>query len=157
MGRAPYTVIPRGLPSVLIGALTVGLVMPTRSCPTCSAPSASSIGVAISFYGRFAVNIVGFWLMDTRGVRTLYMVTSDVPGRAVRAGRDVPRTGCSTIAYCTPFPSILQTPIDVISGQVDGHEAVATVGMQVVLAGRDVPAGRVLLNAGRRKLVVQGG
>ena len=33
MGRALYTVIPRGLPSVLVGALTFGLVMPTTVLP----------------------------------------------------------------------------------------------------------------------------
>ena len=33
LGRAAYTLIPRGVPSVLIGALTVGLVMPDTVLP----------------------------------------------------------------------------------------------------------------------------
>ena len=32
--------------------------------------------MTLSFYCRFAVNVLGFWLLDTRGLRTLYMVVS---------------------------------------------------------------------------------
>jgi ABC-2 type transport system permease protein len=114
------------------------------------------LGVAISFYGRFAVNIVGFWLMDVRGVRSLYMVTS-----TFLAGLYVPVAmfpeWLHTLAYLTPFPSVLQSPIDVVSGHVTGAEAFATVGMQVFWLAATCLVGRVLLNAGRHKLVVQGG
>jgi ABC-2 type transport system permease protein len=156
MGRALYTVIPRGLPSVLVGALTFGLVMPTTVLPYVLGTTSIVIGVAISFYGRFAVNIVGFWLMDVRGVRSLYMVTS-----TFLAGLYVPVSmfpdWLRTLAYLTPFPSILQSPIDVLSGHVTGTEAFLTVGMQLFWLAVTCLIGRVLLNAGRQKLVVQGG
>ena len=62
-----------------------------------------------------------------------------------------------TLAYLTPFPSILQSPIDVLSGHVTGTEAFLTVGMQLFWLAVTCLIGRVLLNAGRQKLVVQGG
>jgi len=34
LGRAAYSLIPRGIPSVLVGALTVGIALPTESLPT---------------------------------------------------------------------------------------------------------------------------
>lgn len=156
LGRAAYTVIPRGLPSVLVGALTFGLVMPTALMPYVLGLVSIVVGVAISFYGRFAVNVVGFWLMDVRGVRSLYMVSS-----TFLAGLFVPvgmfPDWLRTLAYLTPFPSILQSPIDVVSGHVTGAEAFATVAMQLFWLAVTCLIGRAVLNAGRQKLVVQGG
>ena len=156
LGRAAYTFLPRGLPSVLVGALTFGLVMPTTVLPYALGLISIAIGVAISFYCRYAVNICGFWLLDTRGVRTLYMVAS-----TFLAGLYVPvalfPSWLHTLAYATPFPSILQTPVDVISGKTVGLEAVALVAMQLGWLAATCLLGRALTNAGRRKLVVQGG
>ena len=156
MGRAAYTLIPRGLPSVLIGALTLGLVLPDTLLPYLLGTVSIVVGVAISFYGRYAVNILGFWLMDTRGARTLYMVTS-----GFLAGLYVPVAlfpgWLHTVAYCTPFPSILQTPINVISGQVVGAESALAVAMQLGWLVAVCLLGRWLTSAGRRKLVLNGG
>jgi ABC-2 type transport system permease protein len=156
MGRAAYTLIPRGLPSVLIGALTVGLVMPTDVLPYVLGILSIIMGVAISFYGRYAVNVLGFWLLDTRGARTLYIVTS-----GFLAGLYVPVSlfpgWLHTLAYCTPFPSILQTPINVISGKDVGVDAALDVAMQLGWLVAVGLVGRLLTSAGRRKLVVQGG
>lgn len=156
LGRAAFTLIPRGLPSVLIGALTVGLVMPSGVLPYVLGVVSIGIGIAISFYCRFAVNTVGFWLLDTRGVRALYMVTS-----TFLAGLYVPVAlfpgWLHALAYATPFPSILQVPVNVITGQTAGLEAVQSVGIQVVWLVVTCLAGRALTAAGRYKLVVQGG
>lgn len=156
MGRAVYSFIPRGVPSVLVGALTFGLVMPTTVLPYVLGALSIVIGVAISFYCRYAVNVVGFWLLDTRGVRSLYMVTS-----TFLAGLFVPvglfPGWLHTFAYATPFPSILQIPIDVISGTVTGADAFAVVGIQLCWLAATCLVGRLLTDAGRHKLVVQGG
>jgi ABC-2 type transport system permease protein len=156
LGRAAYTLIPRGVPSVLIGALTVGLILPTSVLPYLLGIVSIIAGVALSFYGRYAVNILGFWLLDTRGARTLYMVTS-----GFLAGLYVPvglfPGWLHTVAYCTPFPSILQTPINVITGKVVGAEAAVDVAVQLGWLLVIGLLGRWLTSAGRRKLVVQGG
>ncbi len=150
LGRAAYTLIPRGVPSVLIGALTLGLVLPDTLLPYVLGTLSIVIGVAISFYGRYAVNILGFWLMDTRGARTLYMVTS-----GFLAGLYVPVAlfpgWLHTLAYWTPFPSILQVPINVISGQDTGVTAVVDLVMQVGWLAATCLLGRALTNAGRRR------
>ena len=156
MGRAAYTLIPRGVPSVLIGALTLGLVLPHTALPYLLGTVSIVAGVAISFYCRYAVNILGFWLMDTRGARTLYMVTS-----GFLAGLYVPvglfPGWLHTVAYCTPFPSVLQTPIDVLSGKVAGVDAALIVVAQLGWLVMVCLLGRRLTSAGRRKLVLNGG
>ncbi len=156
LGRAAYSMIPRGVPSVVVGALTFGLVMPTTALPYAMGLVSIVIGVTISFYCRYAVNVVGFWLLDTRGVRALYMVTS-----TFLAGLYVPVAlfpgWLHSLAYATPFPSILQSPVDVISGKVTGLDALAVVGMQVFWLAVTCLVGRALTSAGRQRLVVQGG
>jgi len=156
MGRAAYTLIPRGIPSVLIGALTVGLVLPAAPLPYVLGLVSVVGGVAVSFYGRYAVNVLGFWLLDTRGARTLYMVTS-----TFLAGLYVPvslfPSWLHTLAYCTPFPSILQTPINVISGRDTGMAAAIDLATQAGWLVVTCLLGRALTGAGRRKLVLNGG
>lgn len=156
LGRSAYTLLPRGLPSVLIGALTLGLAMPRTLLPYVLGSISIVMGVTISFYCRYAVNTLGFWLLDTRGVRTLYMVTS-----TFLAGLYVPVSlfphWLYTIAYWTPFPSMLQVPIDIISGRETGLAALLDLTMQAFWVGVTCLVGRALTNAGRDKLVVQGG
>lgn len=156
MGRAIYTFIPRGVPSVLVGALTVGLVLPAAVLPYVLGLTSVLLGVAISFYCRYAVNVLGFWLLDTRGARTLYMVTS-----TFLAGLFVPvslfPSWLHTIAYCTPFPSILQTPIDILTGRDTGLEGVADLATQGGWLVVTCLVGRALTTAGRRTLVLNGG
>ncbi len=156
LGRAAYTFIPRGLPSVLVGALTVGLAMPTTVLPYVLGVVSIALAVAVSFLCRYAVSILGFWLVETRGVRSLYGVTA-----TFLAGLYVPvhifPGWLSTLAHATPFPSILQSPIDVISGRVTGWDSAQVVATQVFWVLVVCLIGRLLTNAGRRKLEVQGG
>ena len=156
LGRATFTFLPRGLPTVLVGALTVGLALPTSVWPYLLGLVSVTLAVSISFLCGYAVSILGFWLVETRGVRILYAVTS-----AFLAGLFVPvglfPDWLSTVAHATPFPSILQVPIDIISGQVVGTEAVETVAVQCFWVAVTCLLGRALTRAGRHRLEVQGG
>ena len=61
------------------------------------------------------------------------------------------------IARATPFPSMIQTPIDTLSGRVPPEEAAGLLAVQagwVALLGL---AAWAMLRAGTRSLEVQGG
>ena len=94
--------------------------------------------------------------METRGVRSLYGVTS-----SFLAGLFVPvglfPDWLSTLALATPFPSILQVPVNIISGHVVGTEALKAVAVQCFWVVMTCLVGRALTRAGRHKLEVQGG
>lgn len=156
LGRAAFTFLPRGLPTVLVGALTVGLALPSGVTPYLLGMVSVALAVAISFLCGYAVSILGFWLVETRGLRILYAVTS-----AFLAGLFVPvgifPDWLSALARATPFPSILQVPIDIISGRVDGREAIKAVAVQCFWVALTCVIGRALTRAGRHKLEVQGG
>jgi ABC-2 type transport system permease protein len=62
-----------------------------------------------------------------------------------------------TLAAATPFPAMVQTPADVITGRLDGTGALAAVGVQLLWLTAVGGLGRLALRAASRRLVVQGG
>lgn len=156
LGRAVCTLLPRGLPSLLVGTLTFGLALPSTPGPYLLGAISVALAMALSFLSLFALTTIGFWVVETRGLRTLHGV-----GGSFLAGLGVPVHAfpewLRTVAAATPFPSMLQTPVDVLSGRIVGSDAVWAIAVQagwVLVVGA---VGRMLLAAGRRKLEVQGG
>lgn len=157
LGRAAFSFLPRGVPSVLVGALTFGLVMPSSVLPYALGLVSIALAVAVSFLVRFVfVSLPGFWLVETRGLSTLYVVSC-----TFLAGLYVPVSifpdWLRTVAQWTPFPSMLQTPVDVLSGRIVGSEALLAVAVQLCWLVVALAAGWAVLAAARQKLVVQGG
>ncbi|TLF73630.1 ABC transporter permease [Nocardia cyriacigeorgica] len=156
LGRAACTLVPRGVPSVLVGALTFGVTMPTTFGPYVLGAISVVLAVAVSFLCLFAVATTGFWVVETRGIEILYRTCA-----VFLAGLAVPihtfPDWLRTVANATPFPSILQAPVDVLSGRVLGIDALAVVGIQLFWVVAIGALGQMLLRAGRRRLEVQGG
>ncbi|MEU2039627.1 ABC transporter permease [Nocardia niwae] len=156
LGRAACTFLPRGIPSVLVGTLTFGLAMPVTAGPYLLGVMSVLLAVVLSFLCRFLIVLIGFWVVETRGIRVLYYTCG-----TFLAGLFVPvhmfPAWLGALAAATPFPSILQSPIDVLSGRITGAEAFSVVGVQMFWVVVTAIAGRVLLAAGRRRLEVQGG
>jgi ABC-2 type transport system permease protein len=61
------------------------------------------------------------------------------------------------LAYATPFPSMLQTPIDVLSGRVLDAAAAALVVSQLAWLIGLVGLARLIQWRAGQRLVVQGG
>ncbi len=156
LGRAGCTLLLRGLPSVIAGMLTFELGLPDTGAPYLLGTLSVLLAVTMSFLLLFAVSLVGFWLVETRGIRLLYQIVA-----TFLAGLFVPvhlfPGWLYTIAVLTPFPSLLQGPIDVLSGRATGMAAVQILSVQVLWVIAGVALGRLLLRAGRHKLEVQGG
>jgi len=156
VGRSVFALIPRGIPSVLIGALLVGMAAPDDWWAYPLGAVSLLLGITVSATTAYLVGVSGFWLLETRGVAILYMVVS-----GFLAGLFVPIAmfpdWLHLLATVTPFPSILMYPVDVLSGRVDGLAAVALVGLQVLWLAVTVAVGQIATRAGRRRLEVQGG
>ncbi len=156
VGRSLWSLVPRGVPAVLIGALVVGMALP--GSPTAYAAGAVSLllGLVISASTVYALATTGFWLVETRGVQVLYMVIS-----GFFAGLFVPiylfPHWLLVVAQATPFPSMLMYPTDILSGRTAGTAMLAVLGAQMVWLVLVWMLGEVLTMAGRRHLEVQGG
>ncbi|UGT63033.1 ABC transporter permease [Nocardia asteroides] len=157
LGRATCTLLPRGLPTLAVGALVYGgLDLPNTPAPYLLGIVSVLLGTAISSLALFGTAMIGFWVVETRGLRTLHQVLG-----SFLAGLFVPvhlfPGWLGALAAATPFPSVLQAPVDVLSGRVTGTAALAVVGVQLFWVLAMAALGQALLAAGRRKLEVQGG
>ena len=156
LGRAFFQLLSRGLPPLLIGAVTVGVALPQSWTAYPLGLISLFLGVSISFVVRFLVNLIAFWTLDVRGFVGLYIVLV-----GPLCGLFVPvhffPEWLRIIAYATPFPSMLQSPIDVLSGYVLDTAAVAVVGSQLAWLVALVGLARLVQWRAGHRLVVQGG
>lgn len=148
--------LPRGVPSVILGAVTVGLALPTNPLFYPLGAVSLVLGTSVSVATVYLVAVAGFWLVETRGLQVLYMLASGFLG-----GLFVPLAlfpgWLRATASATPFPSMMQFPVDVVSGMGGLAHAASLVAVQFGWLALVVVVGQVLTRAGRRKLEVQGG
>jgi ABC-2 type transport system permease protein len=156
LGRASFQLLSHGLPPLLIGAITIGLALPQSWTAYPLGLISLILAVSISFVVRFLMNLIAFWTIDVRGFVGLYVVLV-----GPLCGLFVPvhlfPEWLRIIAYATPFPSMLQTPIDVLSGWALDLAAVALVGSQLAWLAVLVALARLMQWRAGHRLVVQGG
>jgi ABC-2 type transport system permease protein len=155
-GASLFALIPRGLPSVLLGAVTVGILLPTSPVFYLFGAVSLLLGIAISAATAYLIAVAGFWLVETRGLQILYMLTSGFLGGLYVPIALFPRW-LQIMAAATPFPSFMMYPINVISGIGGVGSAAELMLAQLAWLAGVTAAGQLLTRAGRRKLEVQGG
>ncbi len=156
LGGATCTLLLRGLPCAAAGLLTAQFALGDGIAPYLLGIVSVVAGVALSLLLLFSVGLLGFWLIETRGVRLLYQIVSTFFAGLFFPVHMFPAP-LALLARLTPFPWMLQGPIDVLSGRITGVGAMGVIAAQLAWIGLAVGIGRLLLAAGRRKLEVQGG
>jgi ABC-2 type transport system permease protein len=110
----------------------------------------------LSFGWRFLVSTLGFWVADATGyARLAYFFVLFPSGFAVPLAFMPP--WLQALCNLTPFPSIINTPVEIYLGHVRGAEALTLIGAQIVWLAVLIALGRLAAEAGRRKLTIQGG
>ena len=152
VGRAGFTVLVRFLPPVALGALLFPFRWPAPAVWPWFLVSVL-LALVVSFGLRFLLNATTFWLLDNRGVITLHEVTA-----GALCGLSVPLAffpdWARTLLWATPFPALLQAPIDVFL--VHGP-LWTTLAHQLSWAVALSVAGHFVLRRAVRRVVVQGG
>ncbi|MEU5691202.1 ABC-2 family transporter protein [Actinosynnema sp. NPDC020468] len=152
LGRAGYTLLARLAPPVAFGAIFFPFPWPE---PTTWPLFALSLLLAdtVSFGIRFLLNASTFWLLDNRGIVSCYNVTS-----LLLCGMGVPiaffPTWAQTALASTPFPSMIQSPIDVF---LEHGPQWTTLAHQAFWAAALLALCHLTLTRAVRKVVVQGG
>lgn len=156
VGQSVFALLPRGVPAMLIGGLIIGMTLPDTALPYLLGAISLLIGITVSWATVYLVSVMGFWLIETRGVQILYMIVS-----GFLAGLFVPISffpgWLLAIAQATPFPSMMMYPIDVITARSEGWAALGLLAAQLGWLTAVLLLGALLTRAGRRKLEVQGG
>lgn len=156
LGQSFFSILPRGLPCVAVGALVTGMTLPTTLAPYAFGVISLVLAAVLSFLCRYAVGILGFWVVDPRGIATFSLVLSNFLMGLFLPVAIFPGW-LAALAHATPFPSIMMTPVDVLIGRLDGTDAMGAIGIQLAWIIAAGGLGRLLTARGRRILEVQGG
>lgn len=156
LGKGAFHLLGRGVPPVLVGVVALSISLPTDPGATALFAVATLNGMILAFGLRFLANLTGFWLLDARGIVTLGVIA-----QSFLAGHIVPLyflpEPLQTIVRLTPFAGITAHPVEIWLGVHDGPTVAALIGGQVVWIVVLLGAGRLVLGAARRRLVIQGG
>lgn len=156
LGRSGFLLLGRGIPPLVVGALVTGLALPESPLSYLLGAFSLLLAITVAFLADMMVNLAAFWLLETRGLTIVYNAVMNL-----LSGFLIPilwfPDWLLTIARATPFPSMIQTPIDTLSGRVPPLEALPLVATQagwlIVLA----LMAHLMLRAGVRSVEVQGG
>jgi len=156
LGRAGYHALFRGLPPFLLAELLFRLRLPSDPLTWLAFLVSVALATAVSFSIRFLVNLCAFWLLDYRGVLNVASLFSTFLCGSVVPLAFLPG-GVRTVVEALPFAAMLQVPVDVFLEKHRGSGLVGALLFQAVWALALLGLGRLLLAAGIRRLVVQGG
>jgi len=156
LGRALFHAIFRGIPPFLLGGLLFALHIPIDPRRWLAFIASLVLATVLSFSLRFIVNLSAFWLLDYRGILNVTTLTWTFLAGFVIPLNFLPE-GPRAVLEALPFAGILQVPIDVFLGKRLGLDLLGALVFQAAWAAALLLAGRLLLAAAVRRLVVQGG
>jgi ABC-2 type transport system permease protein len=155
-GRAAYQMIFRGIPPVAVGVVAFHATLPSDALVWLAFLASLVIAIAVSFGFRLLYNLAAFWTTDTRGTMILALVVM-----SVFSGFTIPiqffPPWLAAVANATPFPAMIQTPVDIFVGAIAGPAVLVALGGQLAWAVAMITASYWLFALGTRRLVVQGG
>ncbi|MEU6078535.1 ABC-2 family transporter protein [Micromonospora sp. NPDC047074] len=157
LGRAGHAALVRFLPPVLVGPLFFEVYLPRRWSTLPLFAISAVAAVVLCFGCRFLVNATAYWLHDVRGPMILWTVASGVLAGLSFPLRFLPEPLQLVLWLGTPFPSLLQTPLDVLVERDPTGTQAALVGLQLAWTVLILAACRLVQRRAERRLVVQGG
>ena len=154
-GRAAGAALLRSLPPVLLGALVFPVALPLSPVRWAAFLLCCVVGYLVSFSLRYLISLVAFWTMDERGMASITLAVG-----FFCSGMILPLTimpgALGSIVQHTPWAAMIQLPASVLLGTQSGGLAYA-LAFGLTWALLLLAAGRLLTEAARRKVVVQGG
>ncbi|WP_413775639.1 ABC transporter permease [Micromonospora sp. RTGN7] len=157
LGRAGWACVPRLLPPMVVGPIFFDVQLPTRWSTVPLFVASVLLAVVLSFGCRFLVNATAYWLEDVRGPLILWTLASGALAGLYFPLPFLPDGLYLTLQLATPFPSLLQTPLDVLVERDATAHAVGLVAVQAGWAATVLALCRLVQRRAERRLVVQGG
>jgi ABC-2 type transport system permease protein len=110
----------------------------------------------VSFAWRFLFNLSAFWVPNAQGIGRLAFTVAFFMCGFVYPLRFFP-DWFVRICHFTPFPSLVNTPVEIYLGLRTGAGAAGLLLTQLLWFLALAAAGRLVLRAGVRRLVILGG
>ena len=157
LGRAGYAAITRFVGPVIIGALVFELYAPQRPMTYALFVCSALLATVVCFGCRYLVNAAAYWLLDARGPNMFWTLTSGILGGIYFPVWFFPDALATALIVLTPFPSVIQIPLDVLVERGSPGQRLALLGVQAGWVVAILALCRWVQARGERKLVIQGG
>lgn len=153
IGRGGYAFLTRLVPPMALGMLLFPFQFPKNLVQWPLFLISAVIALVISFGFRFLIDLSAFWLLDNRGLYGFWNISS-----GLLCGLTVPIAffpdWAREVLWMTPFPALLQAPIDVFLGH---GNPVKILLYQAFWAVVILALGHLALQRATRRVVIQGG
>lgn len=157
LGRAALAVLTRFVGPIVVGALVFDLYAPCRPATYVLFASSMVLATIVCFGCRYLVNAAAYWLLDARGPQIAWTLCSGLLGGLYFPLWFLPGGAAVAVIAATPFPSIIQLPLDVLVERGDVAEQLTLLAVQTAWAIVMLTACFAVQRRGERKLVIQGG
>ncbi|MFC0533881.1 ABC transporter permease [Phytohabitans kaempferiae] len=157
LGRAGHAALTRLIPPVVAGLLFFDLYVPERWLTGPLFVVSMALAVVACFGCRYLVNAAAYWLQDVRGPMIAWTLGSGVLAGLYFPLRFLPDWATVALWLGTPFPSLLQTPLDVLVERDPPPTQVGLVALQAVWVILLLAACGWVQRRAERRLVIQGG
>jgi ABC-2 type transport system permease protein len=156
VGRALAQFVLRGLPIMVLYALFYNITLPPTPLHWLALIPSLACALLISFGWRFLYSLAAFWTQDAIGVgRAAATLTTFLSGFLMPLAFFP--DWLITLMHFTPFPAMINTPIEIYLGLVRESDLPLALAEQVWWVLALIVVNRVVLSAGVRRLVIQGG
>jgi ABC-2 type transport system permease protein len=156
LGRAVANFFTRGLTIMLAYALMFDITWPSTAVQWLALGLAIVLSWLLSFSWRFLVNLTAFWTPNAYGVIRFAFTLSWFLTGFLMPLRFFPKWAVQ-FAYLTPFPHTVNTITEIYLGVVAGPALAGALLDQLLWILVLIGAGQLVLRAGMRRLVIQGG
>jgi ABC-2 type transport system permease protein len=157
VGRAGHAMLTRFVVPVVVGVVFFDFYLPAHAGTYGLFAVSVLLAVLVCAVCRYLVALTSFWLLDVRGVQMVWVTASGVGSGLYFPITVLPDWVVVAVWVGTPFPALLQAPLDVLVERGGaGHGLLLVAGQAawlLVLAG----IARVVQRRALRRLVVQGG
>ena len=157
VGRAGHAMLTRFVIPIAVGMLAFDFFLPAHAVTYVLFAVAVVFAVLVCSACRYIVALTSFWLLDSRGVQMVWTAASGIGSGLYFPITVLPDWLVTVLWVGTPFPALLQAPVDVLVERGGTGHGLVLVAGQVAWLAVLVGAGRVVQRRALRKLVVQGG
>jgi ABC-2 type transport system permease protein len=157
IGRAGFAVLTRFAVPVLVGIAAFDFYLPHHAITYPMFAVSVALATIASFGCRYIVNAATYWILDSRGPQLAWTVAATLLGGLYFPLHFLPGPLVTALWLGTPFPSLLQAPLDIVCerpslGEASGYLAVQGAWLILIFW-----AAVTVQRRAERKLVLQGG
>jgi ABC-2 type transport system permease protein len=156
LGRAVVNFVLRGVTILLFYGFFFDILLPSSISQILALMVSIILAWLISFSYRYLINLPAFWSPNALGFIRLGFGISWILSGFLMPLQFFP-DWFERLSYLTPFPHMINTPIDIYLGLLTPTQVLNALVVQAGWIGLLFTTGQLVMRRGIRRLVIQGG